>query len=67
MDPACGWVKTEPSAFADTMISIALEEGEHTLDLRYYPAGLNLGIAISILSLVVFLGILWWKKKNTQR
>lgn len=60
-------VKTEPSAFADTMISIALEEGEHTLDLRYYPAGLNLGIAISILSLVVFLGILWWKKKNTQR
>lgn len=57
-------VPTEPALFADTMISIPLDTGEHTISLRYYPAGLNAGIAVSLLSLAVFLGILFRERKR---
>lgn len=56
-------VPTEPAVFADTMISIPLEKGEHTITLRYYPAGLNAGIVISLLSLAAFIGILLFERR----
>lgn len=60
-------LKTEPSVFADTMISIPLDTGEHTISLSYYPAGLNIGIAISLLSLGSFAGIVRWQKRKKSK
>jgi len=48
--------------FEDTLISVPLTKGEHTITLSYYPAGLNIGIIISLVCLFIFLGILYFSK-----
>lgn len=45
--------------FEDTMMSLALEPGEHSISLSYYPSGLNLGLGVSIVCLLLFLTILY--------
>lgn len=57
-------VESEMDRFADTFISVNLEEGEHTIELSYYPAGLKLGIGISLASLAVLIGIRMVKRKR---
>ena len=52
---------TEMNIFEDCFISVPLSEGEHTIELSYYPSGLNAGILISVMSLAAFLGTLWFK------
>lgn len=47
--------EVEVVPFADTMLSIPLTAGEHTIELRYYPSGLNEGILISCVALFCFL------------
>lgn len=56
---------TEVNVFEDCFISVPLSEGEHTIELSYYPSGLNAGILISIISLAAFLGTLWYTKRKT--
>lgn len=56
--------ESEMGRFADTFICLNLEEGEHTIELSYYPAGLNLGYAISGVCLVILIGIWIWKRKH---
>ena len=53
---------TEMNIFEDTFISIPLNAGEYTIELSYYPAGLNAGIVVSILSLAAFLVTMYLKK-----
>lgn len=45
---------TDMDLFEDTFISIYLEEGAHTIELKYFPSGLIPGIAISIISVLLF-------------
>jgi uncharacterized membrane protein YfhO len=47
-------VKTEFDAFEDALISVYLESGSHTIELKYFPNGLMAGVIISILSLLLF-------------
>lgn len=58
--------ESEMGRFADTFICLNLEEGEHTIELSYYPAGLNLGYAISGVCLVILTGIWIWKRKQSK-
>lgn len=55
---------TEMNIFEDCFISVPLSEGEHTIELSYYPSGLNAGILISVISLAAFLGTLWFNKRK---
>lgn len=48
-------VKAEVTTFADTFLMIPLTEGEHTIELRYYPSGLTEGLIISGVALFCFL------------
>lgn len=57
---------TEMNIFEDTFISVPLSAGEHTIELSYYPAGLNAGILVSVLSLAAFLGTLYLKKRYRE-
>ena len=61
-------VETEMEIFADAFISIPLTAGEHTLEFSYTPAGLQLGILLTGLSLVIFLALvalhLWLKRRD---
>lgn len=42
------------------LLGVPVDRGEHIVKLRYIPAFLNVGAAITICSLVI-LGLLWWK------
>lgn len=56
--------------FEDMMISVYLTEGEHNIELTYYPEGFNLGIFLSLLSLAIFLAICFYtspvRKTNSR-
>lgn len=53
--------------FEDTMMSVYLDEGEHTVSLSYYPAGLNAGIAISLVSLLAVAALVFFSRKNQKK
>ena len=56
---------TEVNIFEDCFISVPLSDGEHNIELSYYPSGLNAGILVSIVSLAAFLGTLWFTRRKT--
>lgn len=47
-------VESDIDLFENMMISVYLTEGEHTISLSYYPDGLNIGIVLSIISILIF-------------
>lgn len=47
--------EVEAYTFADTMLAIPLNAGEHTIELTYSPDGLKEGLLISLVSLSCFL------------
>lgn len=55
-------VKTEAVLFEEMMLAIPVSAGTHTISLHYYPAGLNAGIAISTISIIIFLLIALFPK-----
>lgn len=57
-------IETDMERFANAFISIPLKEGGHTIELSYYPAGLKLGIAMSLVSFTVLLGIFGIHRKR---
>ncbi|MDO4332508.1 MAG: YfhO family protein [Eubacteriales bacterium] len=61
------WVdgeKTEIDPYDEMFISTDLSAGEHTIELRFFPAGLKAGFFISILSLAAFLFLQTARKKR---
>lgn len=59
--------KASIDLFEDMMISVYLTEGEHTISLSYYPEGFNLGIAVSIFSIIIFIILYYHNKKRASR
>lgn len=58
-------IQTDIELFEDTFISVYLGEGTHTISLTYFPKGLIPGIAISVVSVVLFAAIcIITKRKN---
>lgn len=53
--------------FEDTMISTYLTEGEHIIELSYYPEGFNAGILVSIISIALFAGLWILIRKQSVR
>ncbi|HJA93179.1 MAG TPA: YfhO family protein [Candidatus Eisenbergiella merdipullorum] len=49
--------EVQPGLFDDTFISLSLTTGEHTIEMRYRPAGLTIGIAVSLICLAVFVTV----------
>lgn len=62
--------KVTPELFADAFISIPLTAGTHSLEFSYTPAGMQLGILLSGISLVLFLALValsLWRKNNDKK
>lgn len=54
--------------YHDAFVSIPVSAGQHTIELAFHAPGLNLGIAVSCMGIVVFMiaaGIDLWKRKKT--
>ena len=56
----------DSGTFMESFIKIPLGEGEHEIELRYLTPGLIPGAVISLSSLGIFCGILFWKEKKSN-
>jgi len=56
--------EVETGLFGECLMTISLETGEHEITLDYVPYGKNAGIALSIVSVVCFLGCLLRRRKR---
>lgn len=52
----------ETARFGGTFIALDLEPGEYELSMSYVPYGSQAGIAVSVVSILIF-GILIWKRR----
>ena len=63
-----GWTVTidgeevQPELFGGTLMAFDLEAGRHTLSMHYIPHGKYAGIAVSVVSIGIFVFILWRKR-----
>jgi hypothetical protein len=48
------------------LVGVQLAEGEHTVEFTYWPAGLNLGIGITLASLAAA-GALWYSERRGMK
>ncbi len=55
----------EIEMYDNMFISTPLEEGYHTIELTFFPAGLKTGIFVSLISLAAFLVLQVYRRKNT--
>ena len=46
----------EPEQFGDALMAFDLEAGEHTIQMHYVPEGRNIGILVSVGSVLILLG-----------
>ena len=58
--------KTEMDLFEDTFISIELEEGTHTIALRYFPKGFIPGVLVSVVCILLFAGLMLVSRSFTR-
>ena len=59
--------EVEISTLEDAFIMVPVSEGTHTIEFKYVPGGLYLGITISILSYITFLTIIICSKKLSRK
>ncbi len=58
--------EVQPGLFDDTFISLSLTEGEHTIEMQYRPAGLTIGIIVSLICLAFFVAIVVLERRKRQ-
>lgn len=58
--------KRKPQTFGGAFIALDLEPGEYEIEMNYVPAGRNLGIMISVITVIMFIiiEVVLWKKKK---
>ena len=59
--------KTSTVKVFDAMLGAELAPGEHEVELRYFPDGLDKGLVISGAAAVIFILLLISKKKKKKR
>ena len=59
--------EVEITPVADTFIAFPLSEGEHTIELKFYPKGLNLGVCVSCVGAAAFALIVFYRRKRNKR
>lgn len=57
-------VETDGEYFKDTFLSVYLEEGHHTIELRYMTPGLGLGLAVSLVCVGLFGASVFLRKRG---
>lgn len=58
---------TSYSQYTPAMVSVDIPEGIHKIRISYLPPGLNAGIIIGILSLILFLSYMVYMRKQTRQ
>ena len=59
-------VKTEPVKIADALIGIPLTEGEHSIEMTFFPKGMTVGIIISTAGIIALITIAVISKRKEK-
>ncbi len=57
-------IETEVGLFEDMMIAVPVTAGSHTISLSYYPQGMTVGIFISNFSILLFIAICLFERRQ---
>lgn len=60
-------VKTEPVDIAEALLGVPMTAGTHTVELKFFPKGMALGIVLSALGVVTLVLIWLYERKNSRR
>ena len=56
-----------PQLFGGTLMAFDLEAGHHSIEMHYVPYGTGVGMAVSVLSIVIFIGIVAYGRYKGKR
>ncbi len=56
--------KVEPVKLVDALIGVPVTTGTHTIELKFFPAGMKLGIIVSLLGVLTVIVIALYERKN---
>ena len=56
--------KVEPVKLVDALIGVPLTAGTHTIEMKFFPAGMKLGIIVSLVGLITVIVIGIYQHKN---
>lgn len=59
--------KTQSEKFGDAFIALSLGTGEYDIAMTYTPEGKYAGILVTLISIIVFGGIMTWKQKSSSK
>ena len=59
--------KTEPGTFGDALMAFDLEAGEHTIQMHYVPEGWNIGVPVSVGSVLLLVGCVLWQRRGGRK
>ena len=68
-----GWTVTvngeevEPALFGESLMAFDLQAGEYEFKMHYVPYGKGAGIAVSVVSVMCFAGIMWFRKRREKK
>ena len=58
--------KVEPVKLVDALIGVPVSEGTHTIEMKFFPAGMKLGIIMSLFGVIVVIVIGIYEHKNRK-
>ncbi len=58
--------KTEPVKLADALIGVPMSKGEHTVEMKFFPAGMALGMILSAAGIAVAVMIGYFEHRNKK-
>ena len=56
--------KVEPVKLVDALIGVPLTAGTHTIEMKFFPAGMKLGIIVSLVGLITVIVIAIYERRN---
>lgn len=56
--------KTEPALVGGCLMALDLEPGSYRIELTYEPYGFRQGILLSVVSILLFAGIMLWRRRK---
>ena len=57
----------EPSTFGEALLAFDIEAGDYTIEMHYVPEGRNIGILVSVGSVMILVGCILWQQRGPKK
>lgn len=58
--------KVTPIKVMDALLAVKISEGKHEVELKYFPIGIKIGLPVTILSIIILIGIIFFGKRKDK-